>query len=331
MRPRPLAMRGLWRSCGSSAAVGGRHAAEMPSAEKQGAPPPGFRDLWDVVSGPQSVIDSLLDLVPPTAVLADERGRVADLARAGRRTDGASSPAAVRWSRGLHAARRTEAGAEAHLRARNELESVNAEHARLTALQEDAAAVAERALLGLREAEAAYMEAEESLRLAERAVLGSRNEADLLARRLDEARLQLEELKGREEKERSLGERLRLEEERVGAAIGRRELELEAARGNLRSLQSGLDATRQRVARLEEKKAQAALLEVRLRERCRAQEAERERTRSQRDAAAADAERYGRRVEMLAAYVPVLGGLLGCCGTAGGADSRGGQRPRGVE
>ncbi len=63
---------------------------------------------------------------------------------------------------------------------------------------------------------------------------------------------------------------------------------------------------RKTVARLEEKKGQAALLEVRLRERCRAHESERERARAQREAAVVESARCERRVALLGRYVPVL-------------------------
>ena len=60
------------------------------------------------------------------------------------------------------------------------------------------------------------------------------------------------------------------------AVIGQREARTGGGPG-LRSARcrASLETTRRHVARLEEKKAQAALLEVRLRERCRAHEAER--------------------------------------------------------
>jgi chromosome segregation protein len=61
---------------------------------------------------------------------------------------------------------------------------------------------------------------------------------------------------------------------------------------------------------LEDKKGQAALVEVRLRERCRAQENERSRALSQRDAADREAAKCERRVDFVQRYVPVLARLL---------------------
>jgi chromosome segregation protein len=85
-----------------------------------------------------------------------------------------------------------------------------------------------------------------------------------------------------------------------------REGELEQTRASLRTLQARLGTLRETVGRLEEKKSQAALLEVRLRERCRAHQIERARALSQREAAGIDAARCERRVDFLTRYVPVL-------------------------
>ena len=61
---------------------------------------------------------------------------------------------------------------------------------------------------------------------------------------------------------------------------------------------------------LEQKKVQAALVEVRLRERCRARQSERERLSGQRAAATRAAERWERRRGFVAAYLPALVELL---------------------
>ena len=67
---------------------------------------------------------------------------------------------------------------------------------------------------------------------------------------------------------------------------------------------------RENVSRLEDKKSQAALVEVRLRERCRSHENDRARAVAQKDAAEREVVRYERRVRAFEAYLPVLAGLL---------------------
>ncbi len=289
-----------------------RENARAARENGAGSPPAGLRDLWEVVSGPRAVVDGLRSLVPPTALLIEEDGSAAAALRSSTEGWRLVTRTGELITGSVHAARRTEAGAEAHLRARNELEAVEDEHQRVEAQRGEAVATTVRARVALREAEAAHQGAEEDLRSAERASLNSRNEADLLVRRVEEARRHLQELKAREERERVLRAQLTLEAEEVEVTLKRRDAELQEVRAALCSLQADLEASRRQVGLLEEKKAQAVLLAVRLRERCRAQEAERERARAQRDAAAADAERFGRRVEMLAAYGPVLAGLLSC-------------------
>ncbi len=61
---------------------------------------------------------------------------------------------------------------------------------------------------------------------------------------------------------------------------------------------------------LEDKKGQAALVEVRLRERCRAQENERARVSGQWESAGREVARCERRVDFLGRYMPVLASLL---------------------
>jgi chromosome segregation protein len=67
---------------------------------------------------------------------------------------------------------------------------------------------------------------------------------------------------------------------------------------------------RRNVAALEGKKGQAALVEVRLRERCRTMAAERARIGGQKEGAAREEERWERRVVFLERYAPVVARLL---------------------
>jgi chromosome segregation protein len=71
-----------------------------------------------------------------------------------------------------------------------------------------------------------------------------------------------------------------------------------------------LETMRGTVGRLEDKKGQAALVEVKLRERCRGQANERARVESLRETAEREAARCERRVDFLERYVPVIAELL---------------------
>ena len=273
-------------------------------------PPAGARDLWEVVSGPEAVIATLRALMPPTAVLAsgerlenaalDEwRGSWRLVTLSGELAEG-----------GVYVARRLELGVEALLKARNELESVAKEHAALLVRRDVARRLAEEASAAMGEAEAHFREREEDLRESERRMAAQKNECDLCARRIEEAQAQCAELREREEKESGLAEKINADLRTVEGAMAGREAELEEARASLRALQARLEAMRKAVARLEEKKGQAALLEVRLRERCRAHENERERTRMHGEAAVVESARCERRMAFVSGYAPVLTNLL---------------------
>ena len=179
---------------------------------------------------------------------------------------------------GLHAARRHEAGAETLLRARNELAAV------------DGGTEGSGRRGGKRPGRrrdwppqlrarprACHRRLEEELREAERASSPVKNEADLHARRLEEAKSQV----GRTARPGRAGERVGQQMEadlaEAESMIVAKEAELEEARAALRAVQGRLESLRRDVTRLEEKKGQAALVEVRLQERCRAQESERQR------------------------------------------------------
>ncbi|MFH0915234.1 MAG: chromosome segregation protein SMC [bacterium] len=274
------------------------------------SPPAGSRDLWELVSGPETVTETLRALMPPTAVLTgdggledaasgEERGSWRLVNRAGELAEGA-----------LHVARRQEVGAETLLKARNELGSLAEEHAALLVRRDMARKSAEEGDAALTHAQAHLREREEDLREAERRLAAQKNESDLHARRLEESEAQCAELRGRQERESGLADQILSDLRAVDEAMVDREAELEEARVALRALQARLEAMRKTVAGLEEKKGQAALLEVRLRERCRAHESERERARVLREAALVEAARCERRVAFLHRYVPVLTELL---------------------
>ena len=282
-----------------------------PGDEGRSDLPVGLSELWDVVEGPQRLVSALKRLVPRTAVLEDETAGTAELARVVGAADWTLVSRRGEIMNGrLHAARRTEAGAEAQLAARNELEAVDSESVLLEAQRLEAASSAERAHALLTEAEEEYGAAQDEAQAVERSLMGARNENELVARRLEEARRQIQALQARADRETRIGDELSNERVRLQDVIAQREEALEEARATLLAVQGRVDTSRREVDRLEEKKTQAALLEVRLRERCRAQQAERERARRQRDTAAADADRYGRQVEMLRAYAPVLSAML---------------------
>ena len=272
-------------------------------------PPEGTVDIWQLVSGSHAVVDVLRRLVPPTAVLVEKDG-----------LEGASRSGSSDWrlvtltgellQPGLHVARRQEVGAETLLRARHELQAAASEADGLLGTRETARAAAARAAAAVSKAEDLYRRREEQLREAERGLTARTGDCDLHARRLEQARLQRGELQGRTERESGLAEQLVADLRAVEDGMKERERELEQARTELRALQARLDAMRKRVATLEEKKGQAALAEVRLRERCRSHESERARALSQQEAADREMTRCERRVEAFARYVPVLARLL---------------------
>ncbi len=169
----------------------------------------------------------------------------------------------------------------------------------------------------VKEADDRYRLAEEVLRQAEHDLAALKGEADLLARRVEEARLQQGELLERREQEAAAAEEMQAELHTVEASVGEREREVEEARTGLRSHQERVEGLRRTVGRLESKKSQAALVEVRLRERCRAHENERTRVRGQWEAARREVEISEWRVQALERYLPVLADLLEVGGLLG--------------
>lgn len=268
--------------------------------------PTGARDLWEVVRGPEDVLLTLRALVPPTAVVAD--ADVGGLLEAGKGRAGWRyvTQKGELVTPGLHAARRTEAGAEAMLRARSESAEVEAELSDLVSRQETAREAARSAASRARDSEQRHHTLEDESRHAERRLLSAKNEADLRARRVEEALSQAEEYAERLERERGRTEQMQAELAVAEEAIASRGVETEEVRVALRALQTRLEDLRRNVIHLEEKRAQAALLEVRLRERCRAQEGEVERVRAQKEEAASERLRMERRLRAALEYAPVL-------------------------
>lgn len=279
-------------------------------------------DLWEVVSGPETVLHTLRCLLPPTAVATE--GGTSDLAalcsalEKGGEEDGADEDGT--WQivtrtgelvrGGVHVARRQDVAAETVLRSRNELEAAALEHRALLDESEAAAAAVKRAASLLADIEARYQQCEERVHQAQRDLTAQVGDCELHAGRVEQARLQVAELQRRREQEGKAADQYRAQLEEVEAALKAHESELEQARNRLRSLQTELATTREKVARLEEKKSQAALVEVRLRERCRSQESERARMLAQREAADREASRCERRVRALEACLPLLTKLL---------------------
>lgn len=299
------------RSEGALEAIWGVES-ERP-AMQPGSPPRGTIDLWEAVTGPQPVMGALRRLVPPTAVLVDAdrlhdwplraEGDVAGVWRLVSRGGEVLEP-------GIHVARRQELGAETLFKARNELAEAGKELEELSERRVQAREAAERAAAGVGQAEDLYRRREESLRAAERLLTALRGDHDLHVRRLEETRLQSAELRARREREDGVAEQMLVELRSVEQTVAVTEDGLEKARSALREHQSEVESLRRSVGRMEEKKGQAALVEVRLRERCRSHESEKTRMLAQRDMAVQEVARCKRRESYLAGYVPVVSALL---------------------
>ena len=299
-------------------AAGGPLEAVQESGASQGRkdeperPPAGTCDLWDVVAGPASVVGVLRDLIGPTAVA--ERDHVDDPSGVGVREDGGPWQIVSRTGEllrgGLHAARRQEVSAETLLRAGNELVEATEEQETLVARRLETREAVEKTAIAAGQAEEQYREKERLLQEAVRRATALRGDCDLQTRRLEEARRQSIELADRKERESALSAEMLAELRSVEENMVAGEVGLDEARVLLREHQSQMETLRRRVGRLEEKKGQAALVEVRLRERCRAHENERTRALSQRDVAETELARCRRRVDALERYVPVVATLL---------------------
>jgi chromosome segregation protein len=276
--------------------------------------PEGTRELWEVVSGPEGVVNALQRLIVPTAVIVegDRLGKTpCDVGEKGReKIWRLVSRSGEVLEDGVHVARRHEVGAETLLKARNELAEASKERESLLTSRAEAREATERAATAVAQAEDLFRQQEERLHQAGRGLAALRGDYDLQSRRLEEARLQRTELEGRKERESGLVEQMLCELSVVEEAVTAKESELERARASLREVQADVETMRRTVGRLEEKKGQAALLEVRLRERCRSHENERARALAQRDSAAVEVARCERRVDSLERYVPIVTALL---------------------
>ncbi len=274
------------------------------------AAPVGTRDLWELVSGPSEIIETLRGLLPPTAVIVrDTRLSLADVA-ASRGPYRLVNRRGEMLHGGAHVARRREMGVETLLRARNELQAVAGERLILLQTGEDARAAAGEAAAELERTDLLVREAQARLNETERDLAGRRNDDDLCRRRREEAGLEWAELLARGESDSGLADGLAADLVQVEERIVSRESELDGARAELRAMQTRLTRLRETVTILEQKKGQAGLVEVRLRERCRAREGERERLSAQRDAAVAAVGRWERRSAFLERYLPLLAELL---------------------
>ncbi len=294
---------------------GGRTPADAPE---------GTTNIWDLVSGPEGLLCTLRRLLPPTAIVVGSDGggpageTVAPGAGALLAGDGVGTHADWQFvtlsgevfQKGIHAARRQEVGAETVLRSRNELEAVARERDEVTAERQAAADRATEVAGTLAAAEALYRDLEQKLHDARRSLTAETGDCDLHARRMEQARAQSAEVEGRRERESGLTEKYRADLVAVEQAIASREAEVEKARADLRALQAQLVGMRETVGRLEDKKSQAALVEVRLRERCRSRENDRARALSQKRAADEETVRYERRVAAFEVYLPALERLL---------------------
>ncbi len=278
--------------------------------EPAGSLPPETRDLWEFVSGPRELIDTLKVLLPPTGVLTGDDRLGAYLPGEGSGSWRVVTRSGELVRAGLHVARRKDVGAEAILEAQNELRSVAGERATLAERLGEARRIAEEARGVAAGAEDECRRAEETLREAEARLAAHANECDLHARRVEESGVGRSELQARHERELAALAQLAADLHALEETTASRELELEAARASLRGAQTRLESLRNTVGRLRAKKSQAELVEVRLRERCRANQNERERAQAQWDAATAEAGRCERRVTFLERYLPVLSGLL---------------------
>ena len=276
---------------------------------ESGSIPPGTRDLWSVVSAPKEVLDVLRMLVPPTVVVEGDHvsGVGSGEAVAGPRLVSRSGEL---LQGEVHAAYRKDVGAETLLRGRNELDAACRERESLLRRREAVHGAVEEAAIAARAAAETLRRREEELREAEQRLSALKGEADLLERRMEEARLQSVELEGRREREEGLAAQMRTELEAVESSMAEREAALETARTDLRANQARVEGLRNTVSRLEAKKAQAGMVEARLRERCRAHEYEQVRVRSQWEAAQREAAACERRLRALDAYLPELGRLL---------------------
>ena len=304
-------------------AAAGERAGHPSGAGAGGVEPPaGVRRLWEVVTGDEAVLAGLEAVLPRTFVCDDlsaapslsallERGaRVVD--RQGRVLSGES-----------HGARRAEVGAETVFAATTELQGLV--KARMEAEGRAAAeAAAREAAEAAHDAAAAQLsEAEAARRELEREAASLRDEAALLSRRREQASAEAQEAGERRQAAAEMSARLAADQAALQGRICEGDAALDAARAALHALRGRAEGLRRDVSRLEEKRSQAAVLLVRIRERQRAVEEERVRVReAHRRAATAFAaartheERLGLVLPPLRDLVTVVNGLRASAGEA---------------
>ncbi len=275
--------------------------------------PPGAKDLWDVVEGPESILATLRRIIPRTYIVeeqGDGRGAIEALgASAGRSSVRVVNQRGELLEGGLYAARRHEAGAESLIAATNELAAAASEYATACEEREVARRTAEQAAAGSAGAESALRDLEEQVRQTEHSLASLRSEADLCRRRLEEAAVQLLEIQERGSREEGLSQELTEQLSSVEETMVARESELEQARASLRRVQSEMEGMRVTVTRLEDKKGQAALVEVKLRERCRTVASERARVQSHKETADKEVAKWQQRMAFLERCAPVVTAL----------------------
>ena len=272
-------------------------------------PPPaggkGLVGLWDVLDGPADVLAALRSLLPPTYIAPAEGAvetSVGDASRLVTR-DG-------RVLHGtLHGARRGEAGAQALLSARSELSDLTTRRAESVARLETARASVGDARSALAEAEERARECEAEAREAaqEAAVASGRLEA--LRRKSGDEQIRRSELRERREHDARAVEDLSGDLHRVTDTLAETGRESERTRLEMRVVRDRSETMRRDLSHLERKRAQASLVEVRLKERLRAYNEERGWAETQRVNLERDAAQARRQSRALAALMPILGEL----------------------
>jgi len=273
----------------------------------------GFLDLWDVVDGPAGLIAALRLLLPPTlAQVADSAAGEGVTVAPYAPVAGLGSAVRVVHADGrvvhgrLHGARRGEAGAEALLAARSELDGLESERAAARSTVERTRADASAAAAAVAAATQAAATLEAEARAAARAAASAADDLLVVRRRLEDAEARLTEMRARHERDRELVAGLSDDLSRVQQAFDDTAAELEHERQGLRAAREDLDAFRRDLSRLEAKRAQAALLEVRLRERLRGQTEERDRVEAQRATLIRVVKSARKQEESLARLLPIL-------------------------
>lgn len=273
----------------------------------------GLLDLWDIVEGPAELIATLKLLIPLTLVVqisekADEPSDAPAPVGLGPAVRVVHADGRVLHGN-VHGARRGEAGAEALLAARAELEGLESEHTATLARVKKAhveAAAADAALAAATQT-AAALEAE--ARVAARAGGTAADDLALVRRRLEDAEVRLAEVQARHERDRELVAGLSDDLIGVKSAFEDTATKLEQGRQALRAAREDGDRARRDLSRLEAKRAQATVLEVRLKERLRGQREERDRVVAQRATLIRVVESARRQEGALARLLPILGDL----------------------